>query len=286
MKKYIYVVAAIVFMTSCNQGAIDKANREKDSIQSVVYLRDSSIYAFTTAFDEVERNLDAVAAKQQIINSTSDKSHGELKPIKKELINAQISSINELMSENRKKIEGLTKKLKGSGVNAGQFAKTIATLNNQLIQKGNELGKMNLKLVSLNSRVATLQTSVDTLSDQNYMKSLTIDEETQALHTSFYVIGTKKELKEAKIIDRKGGLLGIGRTSKLNNNFDNTKFTRIDYTVTTSIPLNGNDIKIITSHPSGSYTLEKDKKDEVKTLVITNPSIFWSASKYLVIEKR
>ena len=46
-------------------------------------------------------------------------------------------------------------------------------------------------------------------------------------------------------------------------------------------------MKIITSHPSESYTLEKDaaKKDKVKNIVITNPDKFWSASKYLVVVK-
>ena len=107
-----------------------------------------------------------------------------------------------------------------------------------------------------------------------------------ALHTAYFVVGKSNDLQDAKIIDRKGGLLGIGRTSKLSQDFDNSKFTRIDYTVTNNIAINS-DMKIVTSHPTNSYTLEKDTKDNdlVKNIVITNPELFWSASKYLVVIK-
>jgi hypothetical protein len=46
-------------------------------------------------------------------------------------------------------------------------------------------------------------------------------------------------------------------------------------------------MKIITSHPSDSYTLDKDAsdKDKVTNIVITNSEKFWSTSKYLVVVK-
>ena len=121
---------------------------------------------------------------------------------------------------------------------------------------------------------------------RNGAQSQTIADETMALHTAYFVVGKSNDLQDAKIIDRKGGLLGIGRTSKLSQDFDNSKFTRIDYTVTNNIAINS-DMKIVTSHPTNSYTLEKDTKDNdlVKNIVITNPELFWSASKYLVVIK-
>ena len=89
---------------------------------------------------------------------------------------------------------------------------------------------------------------------------------------------------ESKLIDKSGGLLGIGRTPKLSENFDKEKFTRIDYTQVLIIPVNSDGIKIITVHPSDSYTLDKEK-NMVKNIVITNADKFWSASKYLVVIK-
>jgi hypothetical protein len=81
-------------------------------------------------------------------------------------------------------------------------------------------------------------------------------------------------------------LLGIGKTEQLSANFDNSKFTKIDYTQTTTIAVNSA-MKIVTTHPTDSYTLEKDAtdKNKVTNIVITNPEKFWSASKYLVVIK-
>ena len=81
--------------------------------------------------------------------------------------------------------------------------------------------------------------------------------------------------------------MGLGKTARLNSNIDNNKYTKIDYTQTMTIPINSDGVKIVTSHPADSYTLDKDakNKDMVINLTITNPEKFWSASKYLVIVK-
>ncbi len=285
MKKYVFIAATALVMSACNQNELTESNRQKDSLMSVVNERDSFINDFISSFNDVERNLDSVAVRQHIIAVNSDKS-GELKPNQKARINAEIASINSLMDQNRKKIAELNRKIKNSSSKNAQLEKMIATLNDQLAKKDIELTDLNAKLNSLNAQVATLETSVDTLTARNGAQSQTIAEETMALHTAYFVVGKSNDLQDAKIIDRKGGLLGIGRTSKLSQDFDNSKFTRIDYTVTNSIAINS-DMKIVTSHPTNSYTLEKDTKDNdlVKNIVITNPELFWSASKYLVVIK-
>lgn len=285
MKKYVFIAATALVMSACNQNELTESNRQKDSLMSVVNERDSFINDFISSFNDVERNLDSVAVRQHIIAVNSDKS-GELKPNQKARINAEIASINSLMDQNRKKIAELNRKIKNSSSKNAQLEKMIATLNDQLAKKDIELTDLNAKLNSLNAQVATLETSVDTLMARNGAQSQTIAEETMALHTAYFVVGKSNDLQDAKIIDRKGGLLGIGRTSKLSQDFDNSKFTRIDYTVTNNIAINS-DMKIVTSHPTNSYTLEKDTKDNdlVKNIVITNPELFWSASKYLVVIK-
>lgn len=285
MKTHLFIAAAAIMVSSCNQSELDKSSHDKDSLQSVVNERDISLNDFIASFNEVESNLDSIAVRQHIILSHTDKN-SELKKDQKARINSEIQAINELMEQNRKKLADLNHKLKNSGNKNAELMKTIATINNQLAHKDQELSELNTKLLELNAQVATLNTSVDTLNKRNQAQSQTIDERTMALHTAYYVMGKSGELKDAKIIDRQGGLLGIGRTSKLNSDFDNSKFTRIDYTQTSSIAVNS-DMKIITSHPTGTFMLEKDAKDKdiVKNIVITDPEKFWSTSKYLVIVK-
>jgi uncharacterized coiled-coil protein SlyX len=285
MKNFLLIAIAAFIMSSCNRAELDQLKHDNDSLTTVVNERELSINDFITSFNEVESNLDSVAAKQQIIAVNSE-SPGELKATQKSRINAEIASINNLMDQNRKTIAELNRKIKKSSTKNVQLEKMIATLNEQLVTKDRELTELNVRLSSLDAQVAQLEISVDTLIERNSVQSQTIADETAALHTAYYVIGKSDELQDARIIDRKGGLLGIGKTSKLSGDFDNNKFTRIDYTQISSISVNS-EMKIITSHPSNSYTLEKDgtHEDRVKNLVITNPEIFWSASKYLVIVK-
>ena len=288
MKNIILIAAAFFITTSCKQDNTELAtsNRERDSLIGLANEREESINEFIAAFNEVERNLDSVSAKQQIIYTSSSKTGNELKD-QKSKINEEITSINNLMKENTEKIAELTRKLKNSASRNRHLAETITILNNQLAEKNTELSSLNERLYALNVEVSKLEISVDTLTAQNYANSKLIAEGTKALHTAYYVIGKTKELEEAKLIDRKGGLLGIGKTSKLSENFDASKFTRIDYTQTGSIPINSDGVKIITTHPADSYTLDKDAENKrvVKNLVITDPEKFWSASKYLVIVK-
>ena len=285
MKNYLFIAAAAFLMSACNQAEVDKGKHENDSLLSVVSERDASINEFISSFNDVERNLDTVASRQHIINASTEKK-GEFRQNQKDRINTEIAAINDLMDKNRKKLSDLNRKLKNSSHKNVELEKMIATITVQLSQKDIELTALNEKLNNLNVQVAQLQTSVNTLTEEGNAKSATIANDTKELHTAYFVVAKSDELQDDKIIDRKGGLLGIGRTSKLSADFDNSKFTRIDYTVTGTITVNS-EMKIITSHPSDSYTLEMDTKDKdmVKSIVITNPEKFWSTSKYLVVVK-
>lgn len=289
MKTFFFIFPVAIgvsslFMTSCNRDELVKSKQENDSLMTVINERGAAIDDFIFSFNEIERNLDSVTAKQHIIHQNA-KYLGELKPSQKDRINAEIESINNMMEENRKTIAELNQKLKKSTNKNAHFEKTIATLTHQLAMKNLELTTLNDELNLLNLQVAKLQTTVDTLTMNNIAQTQTISEKNIALHAAYYIVGKSKELQEAKLVDRDGGLLGIGKTSKLSSNFDKSKFIRIDYNLTKNIPINSDNVKIITAHPSDSYTLNKDIKEEklITNLVITNPEKFWSASKYLVI---
>lgn len=291
MKNYLLIATATVlatatiFMSSCNQKELADSNTSNDSLTTVLLERDSIMNLFIASFNDVERNLDSVAIRQHLLIVSTDKP-GEFKPNQTARINAEIEAINNLMDQNRKQIAELSRKLKNSGNKNTQLAKTIATLNDQLAQKDIELASLNEKLNNLNAQVIELQTAVTALTEDGNAKAQIIIEETAALHTAYFVIGKTKDLEDDKLIDRQGGLLGMGKTSRLSGDFDNSKFTKIDYTQTTSIAINS-EMKIITSHPTDSYKLERDAKDKdlVKNLIITNPEKFWSSSKYLVVVK-
>jgi uncharacterized coiled-coil protein SlyX len=287
-KKILIFIAGITTMVACNnhEKELSDLYHQRDSLMSQINVRDSSINDFIGSFNAIEKNLDDITQKQNIISMNVEKKGAELKEGSKEKINSEIKSINELIEKNKTQIAELNRRLKNSNIKSAGFENMIKTLNEQIVQKDGELADLNSKLTSLNTQVAQLQTTVDTLGSLTTKQSQTINDQTLAMHTAYYVVGNSKQLQASKVINRTGGVLGIGKTSKLNDRVDNSKFTKIDYTQTFSIPVNS-EAKIVTTHPSDSYQLEKDTKNKNKIvdLKITNPDKFWSTSKYLVVVK-
>lgn len=291
--KVTTVACLALLSVSCNQESAQRTERQRDSLLTVLREREAgmqeqenSLNEFIESFNEVERNLDCVAVRQQLIYSSAEKSRGELKGTQRDKINAQIAAINELMDKNRQTIADLQRKLRNSGSRNNKLEKTVATLQAQLEQKDNELAALNQKLNELNLKVNQLQTALDSANALSQSQSKTIAENLAAMHTAYYLVGRSKELREAKVIDRTGGLLGIGKTSRLNEDFDQSKFTRINYTETTTIPVNAKQTRMVTNHPPDSYKMNRsaDDRNLITSLVITDPERFWSVSKFLVIE--
>lgn len=108
----------------------------------------------------------------------------------------------------------------------------------------------------------------------------TIEEQVTNLNTVWYCISSAKKLKEANIVSS-GGLFQSKKI--MNNDFDKKFFTQVDLRNISSIATESKSIKIISSHPLSSYTLELDDEKRI-TIKISNQSKFWSISKYLVVQ--
>jgi prefoldin subunit 5 len=290
MKKTIaFFFLTVLFIVSCSdpkqteEHAIDPYKQRFDSLSSVLNARDSTVNELLKSFNQVEQTLDSVAKRQNIISLHVDRHAGELRSDSKKRISLQIEAINALMEKNKNQISVLNQKLKRSGSRISEFQNIIITLNDQITQKNTELEALNERLKALNAQLASLQVSVDTLSSANYEQSELIAAQTNSLRTAYYVVGNSKELAKMNVINKDGGLLGLGKTSKLSPEFDPGHFTRVDYTQVLSIPVYSKKAKIVTTHPAGSYELDKDKDNKFTTLRILQPEKFWSASKFLVI---
>ena len=284
MKNLIMIILVAV-LAGCHDYKTDVANltKEKETLQSDAAYKDSMINGFVSSMNEIETNLGTITEKQQSITASS--SGTELSKSQKERIQDEISEINTLMQSNRDKIAQLQKNLKKSNSKAAQFEKAIALLNQQIETKNIELASLNQRLAELDTKVATLNTNVSTLTAQNEEKTTVINDQTKKLHTAYYTKGTYKELETKHVMDKEGGFLGIGKEKKVVNDFNPDAFAVVDITQTKVIPIESKDAKIVTTHPTSSYTLETKEKDKdyVTNLVINDPDQFWKASKYLVV---
>ena len=140
-----------------------------------------------------------------------------------------------------------------------------------------ELASKNIRIAELDEAVEGLNRNVDELTAENEAQSKTVAVQDKAINTAWYVFGTRSELKDQKIL--KGGEV------LKDNEFNKDYFTQIDIRTDKVIRLYSKRANLLTTHPEGSYELVKDDKGQL-TLNITNPTEFWSISRYLVIQVR
>ena len=171
--------------------------------------------------------------------------------------------------------------MKSSTFNISKLKETVEQLNQQLENKTQQIAQLeqdlkakDLKIAEQGQQISTLNEHVSDLKTENDQKNKIVANQDKELNTAWYVFGTKRELKDQRIIQD-------GEVLK-NNSFNKDYFTKIDIRVVKSIKLYSGSAKLLTSHPEGSYTLEKDAQKQY-TLRITDPQLFWSVSKYLVI---
>lgn len=287
MKKLFLFTLIIPVLISCNQKKIEQLEAKNDSLVKTSYAKDSSLDEFLVAFNDIQDNLDSIKAKELIISErTTGKT--ELRKSAKDQINDDVNSIYELLVENKNKVNELSKKLGKSNYQVKELKKMIDHLTNQMEQKDKEIEVLLAELENMNIKLGYLSKDVARLNNENMMKDGVIGEQkgeidakTAELNTAFYVVGTKKELKELNVLTSEGGFIGIGKSKKLNADFSDENFTKVDITKTTSISIPGKKPKVVTSHPAESYEISGEGEEQVIT--ITNYEEFWKTSKYLVI---
>lgn len=280
MKKLFFIVCcAALLVTGCKDGKNSPESTNvhlADSLNEVIAQRDSEINDMMGTFNEVQEGLRQISeAEGRVALAKSGEGASSKQKMKED-----IQFIAAQMKKNKELIAQLQKKLEGSSLNATQLKKTIEGLQAQLVEKEKqlqtlreELDKKDIHIMELDESVNNLNTNVSNLKNESQKKTETINAQDKQLNTAWYVFGTKKELKGQRILEN-------GKV--MNGNFNKNYFTKIDIRNTTEIKLYSKSAKLMTAHPSSSYTLVRDANKQY-TLRITNPHIFWSTSKYLVV---
>ena len=280
MKKLLFMAfCAALMLTGCKESknSPDLASvNQRDSLNDIIAQKDSEINDMMGTFNEIEEGFRQINEAE---NRVSLMKNGE-GANKKQKLKEDLQFIANRMKQNRDLIAKLQKQLDGSSLQGAQLKKTIENLTQKLEEKNKqlqtlreELDAKDIHIAELDESVNNLNTNVKNLKSESQQKSQTINAQDKQLNTAWYVFGTKKELKGQRILED-------GKV--MNGSFNKNYFTKIDIRNTTEIKLYSKSAKLLTAHPSSSYSLVRDANKQY-TLRITNPQIFWSTSKYLVV---
>jgi predicted nucleic acid-binding Zn-ribbon protein len=256
-----------------------KVNREADSLAALnramgesLSEKDSNMAELIAAFNEIQENMSYIRQKQGMINEVATKG-GDVESKKRTILDG-MQTINTIMDENKAKVKGLTEKLSKSNSKISELEKFVNNLNALVNQKDSEIVTLKTDLETKNFQIGELNKRVEGLKQESGSK-------TKVINTAYFTAGTKKELTAKGVITREGGFIGIGKREKLSDQFNTANFQKIDITEFKSLKLEATKIKLITTHPAGSYVIQS--KDATSTLIINDEETFWSANKYLVV---
>jgi len=286
MKKLVFFAACAMAVASCTDG-VKQANllaeQQRDSLNQIIAQKESEISDMMTTLSDIEEGFREITeAQSRVTLARQGEGTNSAKRIRENM-----QFIQSTMKQNKELINKLKQQLREGSIKNDQLKKIVENLTQQMEEKEQqlqalreELDRKDIHIAQLDEQVADLNANVSDLTEETNQKTQTINQQDKQLHTAWFVFGTKDELKQHKILTD-GGFLKKDKT--LQGDFDKDYFTKIDIRIDKEIKLYSKSAKMLTSHPSSSYTLQRDANKQY-VLRITDPQLFWSTSKYLVVQ--
>lgn len=275
-----------VYVYNQKQAEISSLMTERDNTNQMIQQKDSIVNDMETTFNEIEANLKFIKEKRNQISMVQSEGGKN----RKQLLVEDVKLMDNMLEESEKKIAELQGKLKKSGLNMASYEKRLKALTENVESQNIEIAELKKVVEDKNVSLAVLNTKVDSLGldikdkvDSITFKQQVIVERTNTLNTAHVVTGTFKELKAEGILDREGGILGMGSNKAIQENFDSKNFTELDIRNTKTIPVNAKKAVLISEHPNNSYKLVEEN-GQIAYLEINDPQEFWRISKYAVIQ--
>lgn len=290
MKKVFVILLVVPLFWQCQSGpSRTELKEQNDSLANLAAMKDSQMNQMVNTISDIEATLRVIKEKEQIIALKAQQ--GETGEETAKQINEDIRLIYDLMVQNKERIETLEKQLKQSGIETSRLNKLVSNLNDELKQKNVEIRELNTLLKEKNAEIddmnyalTDMEISLDSMKTANEEARSQLKATKDDMYTAYYAIGSRRELKDKKILDREGFLF-FGKTELLKDDFDKDYFAEIDIRETDSIELFQPRIEVLTSHPEESFSVSETASGN-QTLVINDKEEFWSVSKYLVVEAK
>ncbi len=270
--------------------AYDQYNQKTQMQEQFGFQKTGMEQHLIKSFEQIEQNLAQINEHEGKLQLNLEGKDMEGVTSPEERIQREISLIESLIAENKQIINELTGKV-------GSQHKELAAYNNKVLALNKRVKSYKAESEDLLNKNRLLTAGLQTVADenaeltlQNEKKLIEIEskdrlliEKENKLNTVYYVSGSYDALKDAEIIEKEGGIIGIAATKTLKDDFNKNEFIEVDKRNYKTIPVFSKKAELISKHNKDSYEWIKEG-NEIKWIKITNPDLFWESGKYLVIE--
>ncbi len=283
---FALIVVNIFLIISCTTKKEQELREQhlKDSFNGLVTAQRNEIETMLSQMKDIDNSLNQIASQYTELQTITNKIEGNNEPLAKGIVE-KINAMTDMIAKDKEKIKALQGNLarqKNSFAQNEVLQNKLSELNSRLAEREDEVISLTKQLEEKNVNINNLNSQVAQLQQESQKNKSELSKLEDAQYSAYFIVGTKKELKAAGVIDSKGGFIGMGKTLMLASNTDVNNMQKIDIRNVSEIPLTGAKAKLITPHPSGSYSFEGGA-NKATSIRIESANEFWKNSRLLVI---
>lgn len=290
MKLFKGFIALFVMLSifSCKNEKVDMSSymQERDSIMQENKAKTQQLDELNGVLATIATGLDSIAIQENILFTNKGRDGAMLN---RQQIAANLKGMADILARQRAKIKILQDSLanKKSSQGVERLQKVVEFLNQQLAEKDQviqslraDLNNSKKDITQLRASLSDMRTKANNAEQKTKVLTKALSKQNEVINECYVKIGTKKQLSAAGLL--KGGFL---QKTKVNyEDVDKSKFNAVDIRKFREITLKSSNPKILTPQPSNRSFHFEESGDGNCTLVITNPTLFWSVSNFLIIQ--
>lgn len=289
MRKSLLLLAVAVFASACvskseydrQLGLAASLSAEKDSLLTEVVSTQRFISDVNGEIDKVRTGAPVQARDGEMEQLSATEARAQLMARVQELT-ARVKTAEDRMAQSRRRIAALTA---GNEALTSRFDSTVAAFQSLVDQQKQEIAGLVEQVTALTAQNEQLREQNTQLAVEGQALRADKDALIVEQNTVYWVSGTQEDLLRRGIIERRGGMLGIGRTTVISRTLNAEEFAAADRRELLEVTLpNANKTYRIVS-PNDLTGLEAAPTDGrfKGTIRIANPTAFWRTSRFLVL---
>lgn len=268
------IPAMMVLLTACSNEEVARLESVNQELKEEMLAKEEVVTDFIKGLESIQYDLRDITEREDLLGGLTV-NDAELARSPQQEIMEDIALIDGLIKRNLGRITELELKVKGSEGRLYEFERVVANLKMDVLDKDAQIQVIKRSLIELEEDYADL---LGEYNEQILISSI----QDEALHEGYFAYGSKEELVEMQVAQKEGGILGIGATWKLRDDFNKEYFTEVDIRQVNRIPLGSEEVEILSNHPVDTYELVMEE-ERVKELLITDADRFWELTKYLAM---
>ena len=297
-------VAALLVLAACSKGDQVAQRIPADSSQ---YFRTQvqEMTVVAAAKDSLVRDLAETTKLLSDINTEIIKVSTK-KPVEpvvgaegvttneRAMVLKRVQDLTARLGANERRLAASQKRLKQLTGESDSLKSTLTELQATIDGLQQTLESQKNTIATLEADLTGTKQQVTALSEEKAVLTDTVSAISTRENTVYYVIGTRKELKDRGIIIEEGGTRFLiftrtGEVLKHAPKLDPSAFTAIDRRTVTEIKLPNaeKEYQLVTNQAISYSNIAPEAKGRVKgSLQITSPERFWGQSRFLILVER